>query len=98
MTTTPKYTFINRQVIDIVDIEDEAIFISFSSLGGKRGWLVYNCLWRLRGIIDKIMGGVGFRGRKHPILLNMGDVVDFWRVADIQKNKRLLLKAEMKVP
>ena len=71
MTITPKYTFINRQVIDIIDIEDEAIFISFSSLGGKRGCLVYNSLWRLRGIFDKIVGGVRFRDRKHPVILNI---------------------------
>ncbi len=95
---TPKYTFMNRQIIDISDMDKKAIFNSFTSLGGGKGWLVYNYLWQLRGIIDKLIGGVGFRGRQHPTELKVGDVVDFWRVVDIEKNRNLFLKAEMKIP
>lgn len=70
------------------------------SLGGNRGWLTMNWAWKLRGRIDKLVGGIGLRrGRKHPTELKAGDALDFWRVllADA-KNHRLLLYAEMKLP
>lgn len=96
--TVLKYTFMNRQIIDISGVDRKAVYSSFTSLGGKKGWLVYNYLWQLRGMIDKLIGGVGLRGRKSSTQLNMGDVVDFWKVADIRLNRSLLLKAEMKIP
>ncbi|KAB1157251.1 SDR family oxidoreductase [Tenacibaculum aiptasiae] len=70
------------------------------SIGGKTGWYRFNTLWKIRGYIDKVFGGVGLRrGRRHPTELEPGDALDFWRVllAD-QQNKRLLLFAEMKLP
>ncbi|TXC85221.1 SDR family oxidoreductase [Luteibaculum oceani] len=70
------------------------------SIGGKNGWYAGNFLWRIRGFVDKIFGGVGLRrGRTHPTKIANGDALDFWRVilADKEK-KRLLLFAEMKVP
>jgi uncharacterized protein YbjT (DUF2867 family) len=70
------------------------------SIGGEKGWYYANWLWRIRGYVDKIFGGVGLRrGRTHPTKIYEGDALDFWRVilAD-KKNKRLLLFAEMKVP
>ena len=70
------------------------------SLGGDNGWLALNWAWSLRGFIDKLVGGVGLRrGRTHPTRLKAGDALDFWRVllAD-EKNRRLLLYAEMKLP
>lgn len=70
------------------------------SLGGNRGWLVMNWAWKLRGFLDKLVGGIGLRrGRTHPTRLKAGDALDFWRVllAD-EKNRRLLLYAEMKLP
>jgi uncharacterized protein YbjT (DUF2867 family) len=70
------------------------------SIGGKRGWYYGNFLWRIRGFMDKLAGGVGLRrGRTHPNEINAGDALDFWRVliADKQE-KRLLLFAEMKLP
>lgn len=69
-------------------------------IGGEKGWYHATWLWKLRGFIDKIFGGVGLRrGRSHPDQLSTGDAVDFWRVllAD-KKNGRLLLFAEMKLP
>ncbi len=98
MKSTPEYTFIDQQIIDITNVDKEALYLSFTSIGGKRGWLAHNYLWQMRGMIDTLIGGVGFRGRKDPTLLDIDDVVDFWRVMDIEKNSRLLLKAEMKVP
>jgi len=70
------------------------------SIGGKRGWYYGNTLWKLRGYLDKLFGGVGLRrGRTHPNKIYEGDSLDFWRVilAD-KKQKRLLLFAEMRVP
>jgi uncharacterized protein YbjT (DUF2867 family) len=70
------------------------------SIGGQRGWYFGNFLWRIRGFIDKIVGGVGLRrGRTNVSKINVGDALDFWRViaADRQR-KQLLLYAEMKLP
>ncbi len=70
------------------------------SIGGETGWYYANWIWNVRGMLDKMAGGVGLRrGRRNAIELNPGDALDFWRVliAD-RENKRLLLFAEMKVP
>lgn len=70
------------------------------SLGGDRGWFAMNWAWKFRGFLDKLVGGIGLRrGRTHPTQLKVGDALDFWRVllAD-EKNRRLLLYAEMKLP
>lgn len=70
------------------------------SIGGKNGWYYGNWLWRFRGFLDKVFGGVGLRrGRTHPTQISVGDTIDFWRVLDINKKEgRLLLFAEMKLP
>ena len=70
------------------------------SIGGERGWYAFNFLWKIRGYLDKLTGGIGLRrGRANPDRLQAGDALDFWRVllADRDK-KRLLLFAEMKLP
>ena len=70
------------------------------SLGGSEGWYVMNWAWKFRGFIDRLVGGIGLRrGRTHSTRLRVGDALDFWRVllAD-EKNRRLLLYAEMKLP
>jgi len=70
------------------------------AIGGKTGWYYGNWLWKVRGFIDQIAGGVGMRrGRKSDTELNIGDALDFWRVLIADKDaKRLLLYAEMKLP
>ena len=70
------------------------------SIGGETGWYYGNWLWKIRGIMDKLSGGVGLRrGRTHPDRIYAGDALDFWRVLLADKNaKRLLLFAEMKLP
>ncbi|MDZ7606444.1 MAG: SDR family oxidoreductase [Cyclobacteriaceae bacterium] len=70
------------------------------SIGGVQGWYYANWLWRIRGFLDKIVGGVGLRrGRTNPEKINAGDALDFWRVILADKEKRrLLLFAEMKLP
>jgi uncharacterized protein YbjT (DUF2867 family) len=69
-------------------------------IGGKNGWYYANFLWRIRGFIDKVFGGVGLRrGRTNIASINPGDALDFWRVLHADKEeKRLLLFAEMKIP
>lgn len=76
----------------------EMIFRAFASLGGPNGW-PFQGLWQVRGLMDRLVGGVGLRrGRRHPNNLRTGDALDFWRVEAIEKNKLLRLRAEMKLP
>jgi uncharacterized protein YbjT (DUF2867 family) len=77
----------------------EAVFRVFSSLGGDRGYLVWNWAWHVRGWIDLAFGGPGMRrGRRDPQELDVGDHLDFWRVESIEPNQRLVLRAEMRNP
>ncbi len=76
-----------------------AAFAPIQVIGGDTGWYAWNWLWRLRGFLDLLVGGVGMRrGRPHPALLRVGDTVDFWRVEALEPNRRLRLAAEMKLP
>lgn len=70
------------------------------AIGGDRGWYYGDWMWKIRGYIDKLIGGVGLRrGRTHPDKIFTGDVLDFWRVLLANKEEpRLLLFAEMRVP
>jgi len=82
-----------------VDLPPEPIFQAFTSLGGETGWLRWNFLWRLRGLLDQLVGGPGLRrGRRDPDRLIPGEAVDFWRVEEVKEPEMLLLRAEMKVP
>lgn len=77
----------------------DALFAAFTSMGGERGYLTFNWAWRLRGAMDKLMGGPGLRrGRRHPDELFPGEAMDFWRVEEVEPGKRLTLRAEMRVP
>lgn len=85
--------------IQTVNASSQHVFDTFSSLGGVKGWPVFQWAWKLRGIIDRLVGGVGFRrGRRHPTELRVGDALDFWRVEAIKPGELLRLRAEMKVP
>lgn len=76
-----------------------AIFHSVCRIGGDQGWFNSNLLWKLRGMVDRIMYGVGTaRGRKHSMGLKINDVIDFWRVERISGDEHLLLRAEMQLP
>ena len=76
-----------------------AVYRVFSGLGGARGWLFADWSWRLRGLMDRAVGGVGLRrGRRDPDDLRVGDTVDFWRVEAAEPPSLLRLRAEMKVP
>ena len=91
--------FVDRKIEYFNKIKKEKVYKSFISIGGKEGWFDYDFLWKIRGVIDKIIGGVGLkRGRRDQYNLRVGDSLDFWKVVDIQENKRLLLFAQMKLP
>lgn len=95
----PKYgcfrDYKERNVIDT-----ERTMEKIWGIGGTNGWYYGTILWRLRGYIDKLFGGIGLRrGRTSPTDLNAGDALDFWRVIFADKNKqKLLLYAEMRLP
>lgn len=77
----------------------EEVWQPIIRMGGETGYYFGNYLWRLRGWIDRLLGGIGFRGgRRHPLELRVGDALDFWRVLEVEPPHRLLLLAEMKLP
>lgn len=82
-----------------VPVDVSQAFAPIQKLGGKTGWYYGNWLWKLRGLLDLMVGGVGMRrGRRHPTRLRVGDSLDFWRVEAIEPGKLLRLQAEMKLP
>lgn len=90
---------IDKRIIPFERNKNEVIE-NFWRIGGERGWYFGNWMWRIRGVLDKVVGGVGLRrGRRSEVDLKPGDALDFWRVllAD-KKTGRLLLYAEMKLP
>lgn len=82
-----------------VDVGPEEAFAPIRRIGGETGWYAYDWLWRLRGFLDLLVGGVGVRrGRPEPDQLHVGDALDFWRVEAYEADRLLRLVAEMKLP
>ena len=82
-----------------VPVSPHLAFAPVQKIGGANGWYFANILWRLRGALDLLAGGVGLRrGRRDPHTLAAGDGLDFWRVEGFEPDRRLRLVAEMKVP
>jgi len=76
----------------------QVVFNTFCALGGESGWPAGNWLWQVRGLVDRLLGGVGMRrGRRHPTRLRVGDPVDFWRVESLEPDHLLRLRAEMRI-
>jgi uncharacterized protein YbjT (DUF2867 family) len=74
------------------------VFAQVTSIGGERGWYYANWLWKLRGVLDRLVGGIGMRrGRRSQHDLRPGDALDFWRVEAYVPDQVLRLRAEMKV-
>jgi uncharacterized protein YbjT (DUF2867 family) len=74
-------------------------FAPIRRIGGDTGWYAADWLWRLRGFVDLLLGGVGVRrGRRDPEHVAPGDALDFWRVEAVEQDRLLRLRAEMKVP
>lgn len=82
-----------------IPLPPEQVFIPVVRIGGINGWYYADFLWRIRGLLDLLAGGPGLRrGRRDPENLQAGDTLDCWRVEDIDAPRRLLLRAEMKLP
>ena len=82
-----------------VDAPPSAAFAPVRRIGGVQGWYCGNALWRLRGFLDLLVGGIGMRrGRRDPEVPHPGDALDFWRVEAYEQDRLLRLAAEMKVP
>jgi uncharacterized protein YbjT (DUF2867 family) len=80
------------------DIPPQNIFRSVKAIGGRRGWFTFDFLWRVRGLMDKFMGGFGTSlGKRVDSDVRVGDMVDVWKVVDLKEDRRLLLEAQMKV-
>ena len=80
-------------------VTPDRAFAPIAGIGGKRGWYYGTWLWRIRGAVDLLMGGVGMRrGRRDPDTVAVGDTLDFWRVEAYEPGRRLRLAAEMKIP
>jgi uncharacterized protein YbjT (DUF2867 family) len=82
----------------VADASTNDVFSVITHLGGSHGYLYANSLWRIRGWLDRCLGGSGVRHRLSRGPLNKNDHVDFWYVQDLEAGRRLLLRAEMKVP
>jgi uncharacterized protein YbjT (DUF2867 family) len=97
----PVYGCLSDQKIRVLKPDQvESCQKRFFGIGGEKGWYAMDVLWRLRGVIDKLVGGVGLRrGRANPDTIKTGESLDFWRVvlAD-PEGHRLILFAEMKIP
>lgn len=82
-----------------VRVPANVAFAPIRKIGGNTGWYYGNWLWKIRGFLDLLVGGVGVRrGRRDPEHLRVGDTVDFWRVEKYEENRLLRLSAEMKIP
>lgn len=90
--------FVDSRQIDI-NATPECVFRAVCRIGGGHGYYAADWLWRLRGWMDRLVGGPGLRrGRRNPEAVGFGDSLDFWRVTDIERDRHLRLRAEMRLP
>lgn len=82
-----------------VNAPAHAVFNAVCQVGGGHGYYAADWLWRIRGAMDRLVGGPGLRrGRRHPQTIHYGDALDFWRVTRVEQDRTLELRAEMKLP
>jgi len=95
-----KGTFADQKKVTFSKDRSDSVLSNIWAIGGQRGWYYGNWMWKIRGYIDKLFGGVGLRrGRRSPTDIYTGDSLDFWRVLLADKAEgRLLLFAEMRLP
>ena len=90
---------VDRRSADVPEARPEDLFYAITRVGGGHGYYAVDFLWHIRGVMDRLIGGPGLRrGRRHPNEIRYGDALDFWRVTAVDMNRRLELRAEMKVP
>ncbi|MFG3438126.1 SDR family oxidoreductase [Nonomuraea sp. NPDC047897] len=77
----------------------QALWQVIESIGGPNGWYSLPVAWQVRGLLDRLVGGVGLRrGRRDAGRLRVGDSIDFWRVEEVLPGRLLRLRAEMRLP
>jgi len=81
-----------------LELPQDAVYRAISRLGGKAGWLYLNGLWKLRGWLDRLLGGPGMRGRAVEDRLELGDVVDYYTVDALLPGQMLRLRADLRAP
>jgi len=82
-----------------VDASPESLWRVIEGIGGEHGWYSFPLAWAVRGLLDRMVGGVGLRrGRRDAERLRAGDSLDFWRVEEIEPGRLLRLRAEMRLP
>ena len=90
--------YVDERRID-VDASPAALWRVIEAVGGDRGWYSWGLAWRVRGLMDRLVGGPGLRrGRRDASRLVVDDAVDFWRVEEVEPGRLLRLRAEMRVP
>ncbi len=90
--------YVEQRTLDL-DCPPAQVFGEVLCIGGAKGWYAWSWLWALRGLLDKLSGGVGLRrGRRDPVCVIPGDTIDFWRVEELEPDRKLLLAAEMRGP
>jgi uncharacterized protein YbjT (DUF2867 family) len=96
--TTREGMIIERRMIE-VEAPTDSVYQAFTGLGGERGWLYANWLWRVRGAIDRLFGGVGLRRHQRgPDPLRISEVLDFYRVEHLEPDRMMRLRAEIILP
>jgi uncharacterized protein YbjT (DUF2867 family) len=91
-------TFVDHRTLEIA-APPPRVFGAICRIGGGNGWYAADALWRIRGFLDRLVGGPGLRrGRRDTETVAWGDALDFWRVTGIDRDRRLDLRAEMKLP
>ena len=82
-----------------VDASVTTLWRVIEGIGGSRGWYSFPLAWRVRGLLDRLVGGVGLRrGRRDPERVYVGESIDFWRVEERDVEQLLRLRAEMRLP
>ncbi len=90
--------FTDQRSVEIA-ADPQSVYAAVCRIGGGNGWYAGDFLWRLRGWMDKLVGGPGLRrGRRNSEKVEYGETLDFWRVVGVERNRSLSLRAEMKLP
>ena len=90
--------FTDRREVEVAATPAD-VFAALSRIGGQTGWYGADWLWRIRGALDRLAGGPGLRrGRRDAERVAFGDGIDFWRVTGVEPERRLALRAEMRLP
>jgi len=90
-------TYVDRHTVPVAARPDEAWGRLVRLGGDPRAWTP-GPLWRVRGALDRLVGGPGFRMTGPGRDLRPGDDVDFWRVEEVSPPALLRLRASTRLP